>query len=373
MTGNILRLMLSRGLSMVRWNNFPRVVDVTQMDNVWATLHTALFLVSLEKQEYDSLYIIKKIIFSSFSDFVLSDINSGTKNTIKKLDSEMYDAVYWKAYKYFLKYEMPDCLKNDYENVMFWGEKEREDEIIYAAKKYVGYQEALPNARVFPEMYEIYMQEMREELDRISHTVSSLKILQNTKKYQSYLSHIFRLSVAMRWNQYARQVPISVMSHSVIVAYISYIIAMIENTHGAKNDIWELMMRAIYHDVPEVITWDIISPTKKAVPWFSELLEKVEAHMLDEYFFGYIDTEYKNTLKPYLLEPFLWEVWKKVKYADIFSAYLEAKIEAPHSQVFRLKEQKIRKEIQKMQGEWVEYLLREVLFEFEVSEDDSLN
>jgi len=34
MTGNILRLMLTRGLSMIRWNNFPRVVDVTQMDNV---------------------------------------------------------------------------------------------------------------------------------------------------------------------------------------------------------------------------------------------------------------------------------------------------------------------------------------------------
>jgi len=44
MVGNTLRLMLTRGLSIIRWNNFPRVVDIKQMDNVGMTLHTALFL-----------------------------------------------------------------------------------------------------------------------------------------------------------------------------------------------------------------------------------------------------------------------------------------------------------------------------------------
>jgi len=83
------------------------------------------------------LYIIKKIIFLSFSEFILSDINSGTKNTIKKLDSEMFDAVYGKAYTYFLDQEMPECLRNDFEKVLFENNKAREDQIIYAAKKYV--------------------------------------------------------------------------------------------------------------------------------------------------------------------------------------------------------------------------------------------
>ncbi|HBA44470.1 TPA: hypothetical protein DEG21_02055 [Patescibacteria group bacterium] len=32
------------------------------------------------------------------------------------------------------------------------------------------------------------------------------------------------------------------------------------------------MTRALFHDVPESITGDIVSPTKKAVPGFAELL-----------------------------------------------------------------------------------------------------
>jgi putative hydrolase of HD superfamily len=86
-------------------------------------------------------------------------------------------------------------------------------------------------------------------------------------------------------------------------------------------------MRAIYHDVPEVITGDIITPTKKAVPGFVELLEKVEETMMDDYLFGYITPEYKEFLIPYILRPFDDQLGKKVKYADIFSALIEAKIE----------------------------------------------
>ena len=362
---------MTRGLSMIRWNNFPRVVDVTQMDNVWATLHTALFLVQLEEDTYDRLYIIKKIIFSSFSEFILSDINSGTKNTIKKLDSEMYEAVYSKAYRYFLKYDMPDTLKLDYEDIIFWETKSREDMLIYAAKKYVWYTEALPNARIFPEMYEIYMQEMDTELNMLSEKLSSLHELRNNQKYQKYLSHIYRLSFSMRWNQYNRNTPISVMSHTVIVVYLSYIISMLD-PDTSDTLVLEMLLRSLYHDVPEVITGDIISPTKKAVVWFADLLEKVESHMLEEYLFEYIDADYKETLKPYLLEPFHWMIWEKVKYADIFSAYLEAKIELHYSQVFTLKEEYLRTLVQAMKHPWVEYLLREVLFEFEKSQDDSI-
>ena len=371
MTWNVLRLMLTRGLSMIRWNNFPRVVDVTQMDNVWATLHTALFLVHLEENEYDRLYIIKKIIFSSFSEFILSDINSGTKNTIKKLDSEMYEAVYSKAYKYFLKYDTLDSLRRDYEDIIFWEGKAREDRLIYAAKKYVWYSEALPNARIFPEMYEIYMHEMESELDMISKNLISFQKLKNNPNYQKYLSHIYRLSSSMRWNQYNRTTPISVMSHTVVITYITYVIAMLDSA-TSDNLVLEMLLRALYHDVPEVITGDIISPTKKAVPWFADLLEKVESHMLDEYFFEYIDVEYRDILKPYLLEPFRGDIWAKVKYADILSAYLEAKIESPYSQVFTLKEEHLREQVQSMNHPWVSYLLREILFEFEKSRDDGI-
>jgi hypothetical protein len=43
--------MLSRGLTMKRWNNFPRVEDVSMMDNIGFVLHVALFLSHLEEEK----------------------------------------------------------------------------------------------------------------------------------------------------------------------------------------------------------------------------------------------------------------------------------------------------------------------------------
>lgn len=109
MVGNILRLMLGRGLSIIRWNNFPRVVDIKHMDNVGFTLHVALYLAYLEEYTYgkkvDKLYLIKKILFTSFADLLLSDINSGTKSYIKKLDTEIFQELYDKAFSHIYQFE----------------------------------------------------------------------------------------------------------------------------------------------------------------------------------------------------------------------------------------------------------------------------
>jgi len=64
------------------------------------------------------------------------------------------------------------------------------------------------------------------------------------------------------------------------------------------------MLRAIYHDIPEAITGDIITPTKKSVPGFVDVLEKVEIKMMDDYIFSYVDLEYKKQVSEYILFPF---------------------------------------------------------------------
>lgn len=349
-----------------------------QMDNVWATLHTALFLSYLEEkktgEKIDTLYLMKKIIFSSFADLILSDINSGTKGYIKKLDEEIFDELYKKAYDYFLESNAPSVLIQDMKETLYKKDAQKEDALFLAAKKYVWYFEATTNARVFSEIYEVPLGEMKGQLDELSGELESLKELLINENYEKYLAHIYRLSFSMRWNQYKRMTPISVMSHKVVVAYLSYIIGTIWNEHWEKNDIHEMLLRAIYHDVPEVITGDIITPTKKAVPGFVELLEDVEKTMMDDYLFGYIDTDYKNILSPYILNPFDWELGEKVKYADIFSALIEAKVEdRAWNNFFHEKYQTILAHVSHIGHPGVEFLLKEILFHFDSVSDDSIS
>lgn len=357
-----------------------------QMDNVWMTLHTALFLAHIEENELrkdtwnteeaysiDILYLIKKTIFTSLADLILSDINSGTKSYIKKESPEIFESLYAKAYDYFLEHNTPKSIREDFHATMMRQDKVLEDKIFLAAKKYVWYFEASTNGRVFSEIYDVPLWEMRKELDILSQRLESLKILRENDQYAKYIAHIYRLSYSMRWNQYKRNTPISVMSHKVIVAYSSYIIGMIGNDAGEENDILDMLLRAIYHDVPEVITWDIITPTKRAIPGFVQVLEKVEETMMNDYLFSYIQSEYRDFLSPYILRPFDGEQWKKVKYADIFSALVEAKIEDKlGNHFFWEKYRSILREFSKITHPGVEFLLKEMLLHFDSNKDESL-
>ena len=56
------------------------------------------------------------------------------------------------------------------------------------------------------------------------------------------------------------------------------------------------MLRTIFFDIPEFITWDIITLTKKAVEWFTDILEKVKEQMMDDYFFIFVSPEYKKEI-----------------------------------------------------------------------------
>lgn len=349
------------------------------MDNVGFTLHVALYLAYLEEKHHgntvDRLFLIKKIIFTSLADLVLSDINSGTKWYIQKLNPDIFSELYEKAFSHIYEFEGPDFFREDIVATIHDADHNFESEIFLAAKKYVGYVEASTNARVFPEMYEVPLRELQRSLYETGEKLSSLKTLLRDENAQKYLSHVNRLSFSMRWNQYRRTFPISVMSHKVVVAYLSYVIGMYEKENlGIENNIEEMLMRAIYHDVPEVITGDIITPTKKAVPGFEKLLETVETDMLEDYLFSYISPEYKAYITPYMLHPFDDDLGKKVKYADNLSALFEAKLEdISGNKSFESVTKKLLQGVKQIKNESVEYIVKDMFFYFNDVMDDRIS
>jgi len=374
MVWNILRLLFTRGLSISRWNNFPRAVEITHLDNVGFVLHVALFLAYLEKEngeEVDMLYLMKKIIFTSFRDLVLSDINSGTKEYIRKIDPDIFGKLHKKSFDFLLDFPAEQYLKQDISEVVFDDSDRIENKLFRAAKKYVGYTEALSNSAVFPFMYEVPLSDLKGDIELRRGKIKSLDTLMKNEDYQKYLSHVNRLSFSMRWNHLKRGFPVSVMSHLVIVALLSYIIWMVENENGWDYDIEKMMMKAMYHDVPEVITWDIITPTKQAVDGFVMVLEKVEQQMLDDYLFSYLPDDYVEFISSYMLHPFSDQLWTTVKHADVLSALLEARLEAAHGNSdFNEVSENLLKKAYSFESTGVDYIIKEMLLGFTKDEND---
>jgi putative hydrolases of HD superfamily len=329
MVWHILKLMLTRGTKIKRWNNFPRVEYISFLDNIGFVLHIALFLAYLEEKNgktVDTLYIIKKVMFESLKWLMLSDINAGTRDYIMAIDSEIYKNVENEALKKIFSLDGLEEIKSDIESILE-SEKKQEDIIIQAARKYSAWCECKVNARVYDEIFEVPLEKIQEQLDSLRSELSSLTELLENENFQKYLSHIRRLSHSIRWSGENRLVPISVMAHLVIVAMITYFISLIESWEWHQYDIKNMLFTALYHDIPEAITWDIISPVKNSVPWFADIIEQAEKNMLDDYLFCHIDDSYRDFISPFMFHPFESEEGKMVKHADILSALYEAKIE----------------------------------------------
>jgi len=330
MIWTLLKLMFSKWLSIKRWNNFPRVEDITPLDNAWFVIHIALFMAHLEEDKWkkiDKEFMIKKIIFDLFKSLVLSDINSWTRDYLLKVDKKVMWELDEKVLNFLYNFEGWEFLKEDMQKTFQEEWKNLEKDIIFAAKKFAWHQECAVNARVFSYAYDVALDEINNYFDDNKNKLYSLKQILNNEKYRTYLSHIRRLSHAMRWAWKKRNYDISVMSHLVVVTFISYILWNIENNNWKKFDIYELMIKSAYHDIPEAITWDIITPIKNATTWFRDALEKVEKKMMDDYFFLYIPKKYKEEISEYMLNPFSDPHWELAKHADIISALLEARIE----------------------------------------------
>ncbi|MDD5213828.1 MAG: HD domain-containing protein [Candidatus Gracilibacteria bacterium] len=377
MIGHILKLMLTRGLSMKRWNNFPRIEDVSHLDNTGFVIHIALFMIHLEEQngnKLDKEFIIKRIIFNSFVPLILSDIDSGTKDYIKKVDAEIFDSLEKKSMEFFLSLDAPESIKEDIRNTFYDNSKQSELEIIKAAKKYAGFMECSINEKVFDGMYEVPLKNIEEYFVENRKTIKSLDTILRDNDYRKYLLQIRRLSHSFRWNQEKRIYKISVMSHLVIIAFLAYVIAKIENENGADYNVLEFLLTALYHDIPEAITGDIITPTKKAIPGFEELLGEVEVAMMNDYLFSYISSDYKSEVYEYMLNPFSSDMGKIVKKADIFSALFEAKVELnngnlSYNDIYR----RVKKKTNQFSIGRASYLLKDVLDSFDSNDKGDIN
>ena len=335
----LIELLFFRWLTIHRWNNFPRIENISILDNAGFIIHIALFLAHIEENNGHKInkeFLIKRVLFSVFSKLALSDINSWTLKYINKVDSTIFENLQNKVFENIFTLNWPDFIKSDMKDVLNDTSHKLELKIIDAARNYSGLQECIINSKVFPDVYDIPTKEIQLELTLLKQDLVSLEILMDSDKYKTYLSQIRRLSHSQRWPWEQRKYNITVMAHLFVVTFFAYIIWGFEINDWKDYDMLDFLLKWIYHDIPEVITWDVITPTKNAIPWFKQALENVEEKMMDDFFFVYVDKEYEKTVKHYMLDPFTSEQWKYVKHWDIFSMIYESKIEViPENDKFK--------------------------------------
>jgi len=343
-----------------RWNNRPLLEINTEAGNSGFSMHVAVLMAFLEKDMPDISSIIIRMILKDLPKCLLADVSVETKRFIQIKSPDLWKKTYLSAVEDVLKL-VPEEWREEFAAPMLDAkDNSKEGEIIKGADLLSAYIECDINRRVFPEYFEEPFQKIKNSI--IESTSSSLLTVFNSERLLKYLCQLRSLIHAVRWNQYKRNVETSVAGHTFFVTFISFILLNIsQSLSERKLDKKKLLLKALFHDVPESITGDIISPTKKRVPGFEELIGEVEKLMVEENLIKYLPENFGNEFKGFMLNPFGEEEGKAVRAADLFGSLFECLIEknSGNSQpFFKTAYDSTLIELKKLNNPEVDYLIK---------------
>jgi putative hydrolases of HD superfamily len=275
---------------MQRWNDKLRPMNFIELDKQAHKMFIAYFLGKFEetKADFNWLEIIEGGIFEFLQRLVITDIKPSIFSRIKENRSR-----YKKFNKWIFEQIHPyisslggefsarfrDYFSNDSENI--------NRKILNAAHLYSSRWEFDLIERANPNGYDVEFirRDFEIQMEKF-YGLEGLKQLALYNSYRKFIDLCGQLRFQLRWANHHRIPKTSVIGHSLFVAVFSYLFSLENNAcHKRKYNNY---FTGLFHDLPEVLTRDIISPVKRSIEGISDLIKKYEKEMMQEIFYPLI-------------------------------------------------------------------------------------
>ncbi len=267
--------------SIQRWNDYPRMMELVELDKQAHKFIIAYFIAKLEK-DVDYTQLIEAGIFEFFRRIVVTDIRPDVFRVILKQKGEELNK--WVVEK------LGDSIKDiDGGNFLKKFEAFLVDDTMYKKERFIlkaaGY---LATRWEFNIVYqtssflhdiEKVKKEVEEEIEDYYELIAVRKIALNMK-LAKVIDLSGRLRFQKRWAQTPRIPETSVLGHMLTVAIFGYFYSLKINACDKRLE--NNFFTALFHDLPEALTRDIISPVKYSVDELSELISEYEITKIDE-------------------------------------------------------------------------------------------
>ncbi len=112
------------------------------------------------------------------------------------------------------------------------------------------------------------------------YNLAGVQKLSLSKKTGNFLDLVGQLRFQQRWAQAPRIPETSVMGHMLIVGIMGYFVT--KQIDGCSNRLYNNFFGGLLHDLPEVLTRDIISPVKRSVQGLEDLIKDIESRQVEE-------------------------------------------------------------------------------------------
>lgn len=152
--------------------------------------------------------------------------------------------------------------------------------------------------------------EIENQTENIDVSIAKEMLLTPTSsKLWSFISLVGQLTFQKRWAQTPRIPQTSVLGHLLFVAIASYLVSM--KIGATPRRAYNNFFGGLFHDLPEVLTRDIVSPVKASVEGLDQLIQRYEREAMDERIFPLIPKCWHDELRYYTEEEFTNKTWQE--------------------------------------------------------------
>ena len=122
------------------------------------------------------------------------------------------------------------------------------------------------------------------------------------KKTRNFMDLVGQLRFQQRWAQSPRVPETSVLGHMLIVAILTYLLSVEIGACGKR--IYNNYFAGLFHDLPEVLTRDIVSPVKRSVVGLEAIIKEIEKVQFDEKILPLLPREWQGEILFFLENEF---------------------------------------------------------------------
>lgn len=298
-----------------RWNDRVRPIDLTEMDKNAHKMMIAYCFGKYEEQEgnnVDWIKIIKGGIFELLKRIVISDIKSPVYHKIKTDYPNEYKELNLWVYQSLKPYlgDVSEDFAADFLEYLQdpnWISGVSAD-ILWASHTEASYWEfkVIKKADPFLGQFEDIEKNINRWLDQ-HRNLKGKKILGNpstAKNLQTFLDLCGSLRLQVRWSQAPRLVRTSVLGHMFLVAILSFLFSMQLDPSPCPKRVYNNFFGGLFHDLPEAVTRDIISPVKRAVSGLPEAIGKIEQEMVNDSIYPLLERSWKKEFNYFTKDEF---------------------------------------------------------------------
>jgi len=279
--------------SIQRWNDYPRMVDLVELDKQAHKFIIAFFVAKHEK-DINYTHLIEAGIFEFLRRVVVTDIRPDVfRKALQKKGKEINSWVLTKLENslididngsFFQKFK--DYLEDD---SMYKKERFILKAASYLATKWefgIVYQ----TSQFLNDIDEV-KKEVDAEIEDYYELIGVRKIALN-KKLAKVIDLSGRLRFQKRWAQTPRIPETSVLGHMLTVALFGYFYSV--EINACPKRLQNNFFVALFHDLPEALTRDIISPVKYSVDELADIIAEYEVVQIEDKIMPYIPDDLKE-------------------------------------------------------------------------------